>query len=183
MSEVILLSGGYDSALLLFIASSPVALFVDYGQAAASNELVAARKLCEVRGCKLIEARCELNVVTMNGHPGGIGPRVVAGRNAALISLGINTAINEGAQEVWIGAQAGDAANYPDCKADFINAFGRISKAAYGVDVKAPLIMMPKFEMRMQYKRLVPPGVTWSCYEPIETNIPCGRCNSCMQER
>lgn len=182
-TELVLLSGGIDSAVMLYRARNPVALFVNYGQRAHAEELAAASALCAARGCKLLVSAVTLDVGTMNDEPGVTGARVVAGRNLILVSLGVNAAASVGASVVWLGAQAGDAADYPDCRASFIAPLDRLNKAAYGVGVEAPLAMASRASLAAEARLRVPPGLTWSCYAPSAPSVPCGACNSCRQER
>lgn len=181
--ELVLLSGGIDSAVMLFRARSPIALFVNYGQRAHREELAAATALCKARGCQLLVSAASMDTGRMDDAPGVTGPRVVAGRNLILVSLGVNAAASVGASVVWLGAQAGDAADYPDCRASFIAPLDRLSRAAYGVGVEAPLVMSSRANLAAEARHRIPPGLTWSCYAPASPGVPCGACNSCKQER
>lgn len=182
MKELVLLSGGLDSAVCLFRAHDPVALFVDYGQPAAEQEREAAIALTGRRGCPLFTARATLQLGTMTDAPGLPGARVIGGRNAVLISLGVNTAVHTGRDVVWIGAQASDSDDYPDCRALFLTALDRLSRQTYGVGVAAPLIMASRANIAAEARHRVPPGLTWSCYTPVN-GAPCQTCNSCRQAR
>ena len=181
MSEVVLLSGGIDSAVCLWRAAKPIALFVDYGQPARVQELAAAQALCWARDCELAVMDAPLALGKMGAVAGEPGPRVVGGRNAILLALGVNLAVERGASVVWIGAQPGDQDNYPDCRASFLTGLDRIYRAAYGVGVDAPLIMISRANLAAEARRL-PQGLTWSCYSAVDGR-PCGTCNSCRQER
>jgi 7-cyano-7-deazaguanine synthase len=129
-----------------------------------------------------------VSTVTMDlGHMGdaaGVtGPRVVGGRNLILIGLGVNAAVASKCDVVWIGAQAGDSADYPDCRTTFVSALDRINRTAYGVGVDAPLVMCSRASLAAEARMRVPRGLTWSCYAPSSPGVPCGACNSCKQER
>lgn len=181
--ELVLLSGGVDSAVMLYRAQNPIALFVNYGQRAHREELAAAAAICKARGCQLLVSAASMDVGRMDDAPGVAGARVVAGRNLILVSLGVNAAASVGASVVWFGAQAGDAADYPDCRAAFIAPLDRLSKAAYGIGVEAPLVMASRANIAAEARHRIPPGLAWSCYAPSSPGVPCGSCNSCKQDR
>lgn len=183
VSEIVLLSGGYDSAILLHRAHRPLALFVDYGQRAVSEERASAKALAARRGCELVQQSVTMECGAMNAAPGEAGARVVGGRNAALIALGVNLAVARGAQTVWIGAQAGDADDYPDCRHAFIAAMNRLMRQAYGVSVEAPLLEASSHGMRAEAAMYRVRDLSWSCYAPSAPGVPCGSCNSCRQVR
>jgi 7-cyano-7-deazaguanine synthase len=183
VKELVLLSGGIDSAVLLWRAREPVALFVDYGQPARAEELAASVALATARTCLLMVSTVTIDLEHMADGAGVTGPRVVGGRNLILIGLGINAAVASGCGVVWIGAQAGDSADYPDCRPLFITALDRINRTAYGVGVDAPLVMCSRASLAAEARMRVPHGLTWSCYAPSSPGVPCGACNSCKQER
>ena len=182
MTEAVLLSGGLDSAVCLWRAAAPVAVFVDYGHPSADKEREAARALSVARGCFLYECTITLQIGTMADPTGKPGPRVIGGRNLATISLAVNVAVQTGATVVWLGAHAGDADDYPDCRAGFIAPLDRLCRATYGVGVAAPLIMTSRSNLAAEARMRVPVHLCWSCYTPRDGE-PCGSCNSCRQER
>lgn len=181
---VVLLSGGVDSMVLLWRASRPLGLFVDYGQRSAEKELEAATALSAKRGCALKVVRVEgLSVEAMNIDVGAPGPRVVHGRNLLLISLGVNAARSCGASEVWIGCHADDEKDYPDCRPEFIESQNRSNRSAYLISVKAPLLLQSRASFIAEARFCGAMALTWSCYSPTDAGKPCGTCNSCRQVR
>lgn len=181
--ELVLLSGGIDSSVLLWRARDPVALFVDYGQPARAEELAASAALAAARGCSLMVSTVTMDLGRMSDAAGVAGPRVVGGRNLILVGLGVNAALASGRDVVWLGAQAGDSADYPDCRANFVTALDRMNRTAYGVGVDAPLVLCSRASLAAEARLRVPQGLTWSCYAPSSPGVPCGACNSCKQER
>ena len=180
---VVLLSGGLDSSLLMRREPSAVAVFVDYGQPAAAQELRAAIRVCALGGSKLVQVKCELAIGAMADSTGAPGPRVVGGRNAALLAIGVNVATQHGCDAVWIGAHMGDADNYPDCRPVFLAGLDRLFRQAYGVGVAAPLLTANRAAIRAEAAHYKLGGLTWSCYAPADDGQPCGTCNSCLQDR
>lgn len=181
---VVLLSGGVDSMVLLHRATEPVALFVDYGQAAAAKERKAALALASKRGCRFHSMEVGGFIVdAMNVGVGVAGPRVVYGRNLMLISLGVNLARSYGAPEVWIGCHGDDNRDYPDCRPEFIEAQNRINRSAYLVGVRAPLMTQSRASFIAEARHCGSMDLTWSCYSPTSGGNPCGTCNSCKQPK
>lgn len=171
---LILLSGGVDSALMLEIANRntiPSCLFVDYGQPSRLRELHAANSLVRhYRFGSLIEIT--VNGMRLGGMTGGLenNPMVVPGRNMTLVAL----AANLRPEEIWIGCNLDDQADYHDCRKAFLEAASR----AIEIPVKAPLLGMSKETILDECKRLeVPVDLCWSCY--LSKTFQCGICNSC----
>jgi 7-cyano-7-deazaguanine synthase len=187
MSVIVLMSGGVDSLVCAELARERGILaglvFVDYGHPAQAAE---AWRAFAYHG----RSRIPLWVV----HAFGLGladmdaaaqatsdsPRVVPARNALLIAAAANRAAVVGASEVWIGAQGGDDASYPDCRAGWIDAISEAMHAACGVRVAAPLVAMSKPQVIAEARRLgIAREETWACYRPSGTD-PCRACASCL---
>jgi len=120
---------------------------------------------------------------------GGRGNKIpttyVPGRNIIFLSFALSFAESIGAQAIFIGAHAQDYPGYPDCRPEFLRAFGKVissgTKAALEkrkIEIKAPLINKTKAEIIKLGSGLnVPFGLTWSCYRG--GRVPCGACDSC----
>jgi 7-cyano-7-deazaguanine synthase len=182
-SVVVLLSGGVDSATLAYIAAAGKRLhscvFVDFAQPAVEAERRAALLVGEALGVEVVEAQVNLIGDHMRTGAGAAGPRMLPGRNLALIARAVNHAAANGAAEVWFGAIRDDYADYPDCRPEFERAVSTVTRMAYGVTVRAPLLGCTKREvLLLAGQHGVPLALTWSCYEPA-AGKPCGTCNSC----
>jgi len=185
-SILILLSGGIDSAVMLWAARAGGytvhAMHVGYGQPAGGVELNACRDLAEEGGVRLWTIHTQMpSMDAMCAAPGLAGPRVVHARNAVLLSLATSLAVDLDCPEVWIGCNAADRADYPDCGKSFINSMSEASYYATDgkVRVRAPLLDVSKREIVRQAKALgVPLERCWSCYTPQEGKA-CGTCDSC----
>ena len=183
LRALVLLSGGLDSVtvaqMMLRRNELGACLIVDYGQPHARWEIPCAINWCGKHAVKALHADVPmLGGGGMRIGHGAAGPRVVPGRNLALISLGVSAALVHGCNAVVVGCNADDAADYPDCRVSFITA-ANATAMAYGVRILAPLLGMTKRQVVGEALRV---GVviedTWSCYEP-RGPAPCGTCNAC----
>jgi 7-cyano-7-deazaguanine synthase len=112
----------------------------------------------------------------------------VPARNTIFLSVALGWAETLGAHDLVIGVNALDYSGYPDCRPDFIAAFERLANLATrdGVQggrfrVHTPLIDLSKADIIRRGLALgVDYGLTHSCYDPVESGAPCGRCDSCL---
>jgi len=203
---VVLLSGGLDSATALAIARSQGflchALSVDYGQRHGA-ELEAARRVA--RACGAQEHRVmRVDLAGIGGSaltdPGievpeaptsGIPVTYVPARNTIMLALALAWAEVLGARDLFIGVNVIDASGYPDCRPEFIAAFGALAALATkaGVEgrpcrVHTPLIALTKAEIIHAGTRLgVDYAQTVSCYQADAEGRACGRCDACRLRR
>lgn len=199
MKAVVLLSGGLDSTVCLALALEAkrecVAMFVDYGQAAEFTECFAAKRIAADAEVKIVSARVRAGFdsglhdtkpleygrdISEIGQKGDRPSSYVPARNLLLLSLALGLAETIGAEEIWMGANAGDAEGYPDCRPSFIRAFEAVSQRATrgpGVRVWTPLIGHNKAEI-VQLARDLNVNIdrTSSCYRGID----CGSCDACV---
>ena len=205
---VILLSGGLDSATTLAIARSEgfqlYALTFRYGQR-HQHEVQAAKKIAESMG--VIEHRClDIDLAAFGGSAltdfsievprdrtnptehTQIPPTYVPARNTIFLSYALAWAEVLGAYDIFIGVNAIDYSGYPDCRAEFIAAFERLSNLATAAATEGkgryriitPIINMTKREIILKGTELgVDYSLTRSCYDPDDNGRSCGRCDSC----
>lgn len=202
---IVLLSGGLDSAVTLYIAKSKgfecFCLIFDYGQR-HKREIRAAKKVAGATGCKYevikITLPCKgsslldkkINIPERaNGQTGKRATKIpstyVPGRNIIFLSFALSYAEAINARAIFIGAHAQDYSGYPDCRPEFYRAFNEV--AAEGtksgvenrnIKIEAPLINDTKARIILKGAKLnVPFRFTWSCYRG--GRVPCGKCDSC----
>jgi 7-cyano-7-deazaguanine synthase len=171
---IILLSGGIDSASMIPFLSAdhgPIGgLFIDYGQAAAQQELNAARQLAAHFGIPLITRTLEGAVPKTAG--------MIRGRNAMLIIFAL-LEFPSSAGFIAIGIHAGTT--YGDCSSYFVDQMQAIvdGYCQGAVRVVAPFLHWSKQDIWMYAKQQrVPVAVTYSC--ELGLSQPCGKCLSCM---
>jgi|15BtaG_2_1085339.scaffolds.fasta_scaffold14418_2 7-cyano-7-deazaguanine synthase len=183
MKVLVLMSGGLDSAVCAAAAVAGghdvIGLFFDWMQPARREERQAATAQAERLGIRLHTMRSYVHAdKSMHAAPGETGPRVVPGRNLVFLALAANLGAERGVHQIRIGCTAADAADYRDCRADFIEALSALSP----VPISAPLVAMQRDEVRRVAVALgVDLSEVWSCYAPRERGVPCGACNSCLQ--
>lgn len=182
---LVLLSGGLDSAVLLWKerARAGLALTWDYGQPNEREERFAAGRLAQRAGVSWsLESVRIHGLEAMAAEPGQAGARVVPARNLVLLSHAINTALSLGLRRVVFGATGDDYSGYADCRPDFIDAMDAMGRR-FGCLVDAPLVSLKKREIVRLGRFLgCPMELSWSCYTPVSTTrTACGTCNACVE--
>ena len=203
---VVLASGGLDSTVTAALAREAghelFWLTVDYGQRHAV-EVPRARQIAAImQAAKHTVLTVDLRVLGGSALTGelpvpkdrhseersrGIPVTYVPGRNLIFLSLAAAHAESEGASLIYFGANVLDYSGYPDCRPEFIRAFGAAVAAGTksGVEgtalrVCAPLLEMTKADIIRTGVRLgAPLHLTHSCYDPVG-DLACGRCDSCV---
>ncbi len=200
---VLLLSGGLDSATCLAMASRAgaqcLALTIDYNQR-HRRELEAATALASAwRVASHIILPLDLRgfggsaltddiAVPKDGVGPGIPVTYVPARNTIFLSVALGWAEAAGASDLLIGVNALDYSGYPDCRPEFVAAFEAMANRATkaGVEgtaqyrVHTPLISLSKAGIVQAAAGAgLDMGLTWSCYDPTEDGLHCGRCDSC----
>ena len=194
-TAVVLLSGGLDSATVLYLAKAQgykcQALIFDYGQR-HKQEVGCAVKIAQASGCahRILKisfpwkgsALLDKKIKIPKKITQGIPVTYVPGRNIIFLSFALSLAEVIKAQAIFIGAHAQDYSGYPDCRVEFFKAFIKMSKvglaAKHKIQILAPLLNKNKSQIISLGRALgVPFNLTWSCYRA--GNQPCGKCDSC----
>ena len=199
---VVLLSGGLDSATVLAIARSQgytcYCLSLDYHQRHVA-ELDAAAQVATALGASAHRtaqldlsmfggsALTDTDIAVPQTPSVGIPVTYVPARNTIMLSLALAWAEVLDARDIFIGVNALDYSGYPDCRAEYVEAFQRMANLATKsavegrtITVHAPLIEMSKAEIITRGTELgVDYGMTISCYQADATGRACGLCDSC----
>ena len=202
---VVLLSGGMDSATVLYWARAegfvPTALSFCYGQR-HSAELQAARRLAREVNCELVEMGLDLakfgasaltdpEIAVPEGPDDGIPVTYVPARNTVFLSIALALAEARSIHDICIGVNAIDYSGYPDCRGEFISAFEKTANLATrdGVEgrpfrIHTPLIDWTKAEIIRTGMQLgVDYAMTVSCYRADSEGRACGVCEACRLRR
>lgn len=201
---VILLSGGLDSSTCLAIANNQGfdchALSFSYGQRHAF-ELKAAKSIAIKMG--VTEHRIiHLDKSAFSGSaltdptidvpsyqpPTTIPITYVPARNTLFLAFALGYAESIHAFDIFIGANAIDYSNYPDCRPQFIKAFQQLANVAtktgvegHPIIIHAPLMQLTKAEIIKTGLALnVDYSLTVSCYQLSDKGAACGHCDSCV---
>jgi 7-cyano-7-deazaguanine synthase len=200
---VILLSGGMDSCVTAAIANQShqlALLHASYGQRTERRERRAFEEIANFYGVRerlLIRldsfaqiggsALTDRNITVPESgesldHAKEIPVTYVPFRNAHFLSAAVSWAEVIGANAIFVGAVAEDSSGYPDCRAEYYQAFAELvrqgTRPETRIEIVTPVITMRKSEIVRRGKELgAPLGLTWSCYQ-FEDEA-CGTCDSC----
>ena len=204
---VVLLSGGIDSTTTLAIARAEgyevYVLSFEYGQR-HQIETQAAQRVARSLGAKEHRiAKIDLRVFggsaltddvdvpkqrSETEIADGIPITYVPARNTIFLAYALAWAEVISANDIFIGVNAIDYSGYPDCRAEFIEAFESLASLATkaGVEnrrfhIHTPLIKFSKAEIIRKAVELgVDLSLTHSCYDPSRKGFACGECDSCL---
>lgn len=214
--SIVLVSGGIDSATCIALAYDDFELVkpihYNYGQQTSDFEETQAKKIVsefQQRGCGEIEELTVVNYEHVFKHfSGGVASEkesFVTGdgemeqddgrstgyqpmRNLHLLSTGAGFADVNNADAIFHGMQAGDEADYPDCRPDFRDSAEEAINNSLAdddsVEIRTPLLDLEKEEViRLGEEYNVPWEYTYSCYTAIESDNPqpCGKCPACIE--
>lgn len=204
MKVVLTLSGGMDSAVLLWHlldeGHEVRCLSVDYGQR-HRRELTAAKDLClladvehkiaDLRGLRELmggsSQTSDLAVPEGHYEEESMKQTVVPNRNMVLLSLAGAWAVSTKSDAVAYAAHGGDHAIYPDCRPEFAEAVEDCLRLCdwHPVKLLRPFVYpTPRSKadlVRLGSQLHVPFERTWSCYKGLEFH--CGACGTCVERR
>jgi len=184
-NELLLLSGGIDSACIAYERRPKCALTVDYGQLVATSEMRAAATICRELGIEHHTLVVDLRAIgggVMSGRAHEIAsptPEWWPFRNQLLITLGAAKAISLGIDSVIIGTVRSDSV-HADGSAKFVETIQTLLQIQEGaVRLEAPALSL---ETDSLLRRCGAPhsfiGWTFSCHM---ANEPCGACRGCYK--
>jgi 7-cyano-7-deazaguanine synthase len=118
----------------------------------------------------------------------GIPITYVPARNTIFLSFALAYAETLGASDIFVGVNALDYSGYPDCRPEYLEAFGRMADLATraGVEgarltIHTPLLRLTKAQIVTLGTELgLDYGITSTCYDPAPDGAACGRCEACL---
>ncbi len=201
---VVLLSGGLDSAVALYLAKKQGfelhAISFDYGQrhnreldaakavaqkAGVAEHQVVSLKLDKWGGSSLTDSKMDVEDGDVNRED--IPVTYVPARNMVFLSVAASLAEAIQAQDIFIGVSQVDYSGYVDCRQAFIDSMetainmGTVMGAEKNQPIKihAPFVNKTKAEeIQLGVELGVDFSLTWSCYRGGDK--PCGTCDSCL---
>jgi 7-cyano-7-deazaguanine synthase len=200
---VILFSGGLDSTTCLAIAKANgfecYALSFNYGQKHAA-ELEAAKRITQAMG-NITHMILDLPLAQLGGsaltdknlsvpdfkNHDSIPITYVPARNTIFLSFALGWAEVLKANDIFIGANAIDFSNYPDCRPDYIQAYETLANLATKagregnhLNIHSPLLHLTKAEIiQLGVSLGIDYSKTVSCYSATSDGQACGKCDSC----
>lgn len=191
-SALVLLSGGMDSAVLLYYVMNTLeysrveVVMFDYGQY-HKIELKYAQSLVDRLSIPYKIIKVDLTQFGRNFITAGDKDltMVVPGRNSIFLSLATAWAETTGLRDIFIGANGEDFSIWPDCREQFVMLMSQAMAMGNEINgIYAPFVNKSKQEIVKIGRILgVPFGQTWSCYHPTTyegKDEPCGKCHACI---
>ena len=198
---LVLFSGGLDSTTMLAMVKSDgyeiTALTIDYNQRHVSEIEFSKKSLSQLQINKQIIFDLDLskiggsaltdNIPVPIDSNDNIPTTYVPARNTIFLSLASSFAERLNISDIFIGANIIDYSGYPDCRPEFIKSFEKTINLGtkLGVEgshirIHTPLIKMTKAEIiRKGHSLGVDYSLTLSCYNPTDSGLACGKCDSC----
>ena len=198
---LVLFSGGLDSTTMLAMVKSDgyeiTALTTDYNQRHVSEIEFSKKSLSQLQINKQIIFDLDLskiggsaltdNIPVPIDSNDNIPTTYVPARNTIFLSLASSFAERLNISDIFIGANIIDYSGYPDCRPEFIKSFEKTINLGtkLGVEgshfrIHTPLIKMTKAEIIKKGHSLgVDYSLTLSCYNPTDSGLACGKCDSC----
>lgn len=189
-----------DSITMLYEYSDRIAigLSFDYGSNHNAREIPFARLHCERLGIRHVvigldfmhryfkSSLLEGADAIPEGHYAGDNMKstVVPFRNGIMLAIAAGIAESNGLRHVMMANHGGDHVIYPDCRPEFVSAFGAAVRAGTyeGITVEAPYTDITKADIARRGRALgIDYSETWSCYKGGERH--CGRCGTCVERR
>lgn len=188
VAQLLLLSGGFDSAALAFQYQPALSLTVDYGQRAASAEIEASAAIAK-------EIGIEHTVLKIDCRPIGAGLLLDGSgeqrtdlsshhewwpfRNQLLTTFAAAVAINRGLSEVILGTVASDC-RHKDGTPEFLTLVDKLVQMQEGgVRIVAPAREISTVDL-IQQSRIPWEVLAWT-HSCDCANTPCGICPGCCK--
>ena len=198
---LVLFSGGLDSTTMLAMVKSDgyeiTALTINYNQRHVSEIDFSKKSLSQLQINKQIIFDLDLSKIGGSALTDNIPVPIdsndnipityVPARNTIFLSLASSFAERLNISDIFIGANIIDYSGYPDCRPEFIKSFEKTINLGtkLGVEgshfrIHTPLIKMTKAEIIKKGHSLgVDYSLTLSCYNPTDSGLACGKCDSC----
>ena len=198
---LVLFSGGLDSTTMLAMVKSNgyeiTALTINYNQRHVSEIDFSKKSLLQLQINKQIVFDLDLSKIGGSALTDNIPVPIdsndtipttyVPARNTIFLSLASSFAERLNISDIFIGANIIDYSGYPDCRPEFIKSFEKTINLGtkLGVEgshirIHTPLIKMTKAEIIKKGHSLgVDYSLTLSCYNPTDSGLACGKCDSC----
>lgn len=187
MSELLLLSGGLDSAALASWCRPAGCVFVDYGQRASSGEKRSAQAVADALGLPLETVAADCSAVgagTLLDSSQRLGvaptPEWWPFRNQLLVTLAAAVAVRSGKKTILIGTVCEDASRHADGSPEFMKVLDALLACQEGgLRLRAPAHALTTAEL-IERSGIADEVLGWthSCHF---ASTACGCCNGCRR--
>ena len=186
--ELLLLSGGIESAALAVWRRPPLTLTINYGQRPAHGEAMAAAAVCRELGldhdvltvdCSALGSGLLAATESIDESP---SPEWWPYRNQLLVTLAAAWGLPRGVTSITIGSVLGDGERHADGTERFYAALNAVvAMQEGGVRVVAPAIHMTS-EQLIDQSGVTDDVLGWthSCHR---ADLACGACPGCAKRR
>lgn len=197
---ILIYSGGLDSTTLLYEYKDSIGLAVsfDYGSKHNAREIACARENCARLGIRHLVIPLDFmgkyfksDLLLSGGEiPEGhyaddnMKSTVVPFRNGIMLAIAAGLAESNNLDTIMMANHGGDHAIYPDCRPEFVDAFGAaVTAGTYnGVKLVSPYCNLTKRDIALRGKALgIDYSLTYSCYKGGPKH--CGKCGTCTERR
>lgn len=188
MKQLLLLSGGLDSAAVAAMVRPEHCLYIDYGQLPAAAERRAAKQVAADLGLAFDSVTITagslgsgLMAATNHGaSPAGVSPEWWPYRNQLLVTVAAAWGVRRGFSEVLLGTVAADRTRHADGSTHFLDTMDSLLALQEGnLRLRAPAAHLSAADL------LTTSGVsdsvigwTHSCHR---ANLPCANCPGCIK--
>jgi len=200
MKALLIYSGGLDSTTLLYEYKDSIALAVSfyYGSKHNAREIACAVDNCQALGIKHLVIPLDFmgqyfksDLLQSGGKiPEGsyadanMKSTVVPFRNGIMLAIAAGLAESYELDTIMMANHGGDHAIYPDCRPEFVDAFGKAVEAGtyIGIKLLSPYCNITKRDIALRGKALgIDYSKTYSCYKGGEKH--CGKCGTCVERK
>ena len=194
---VVTLSGGADSATILYMAMQQCeevhAISINYGQTHI-KELEYAKKLCELNKIKHTIIPFDLtifggspltdkNIEVPDQDAQNQSVTVVPYRNSFIALIAAAYCKANGLNIIYMGPTYEDLENYEDCRPVFFESLQQLVLVAgtvHDLEIRTPFITTCKHQIvQIGQMMHVPYEITWTCYKGEDK--PCMTCDACRE--
>jgi len=183
MTQALLLSGGQDSAALLYMLRPSFAITIDYGQRPAEAEIRASSHLCKSLNIdhRVISIDCSTlgsgDMVGSPALPEAPVPEWWPYRNQLLVTMAAAVALTRNCSQLVIGTVKTDS-SHADGTAGFVEVLSRLLMMQEGgLDLVAPAIGLTSAELVK--KSGIPLELLCWAHSCHVSNLACGQCRGC----
>lgn len=185
MKDLLLLSGGMDSAALAAWMNPYRALVIDYGQVCAPAELRAARAICQALHVPLDEIRVDASAIGSGDLSGrealdvAPAPEWWPFRNQLLVTIGAAHGLAVGAERILVGTVRSDEFHVDGTPTFFSRLSELLASQEGKMTVSAPAIHLSTEEL-VSKAGISRETMAWahSCHR---SSVPCGVCRGCTK--